>query len=84
MHKSHIDYLLLSYVCAAHHIFPPHIIAGDNLNMPLAGSILKHGGGVFIRRQFGRDLLYKEIFHEYMAYILNSGHMYTNTCNKTH
>lgn len=28
MHKSHVDYLLLSYVCVAYNLFPPHIIAG--------------------------------------------------------
>jgi len=75
MHKSHIDYLLLTYVCCAYNLFPPHIIAGANLNMPLVGSILRHGGGLFIRRSFGTDELYKAVFAEYLHVILDSGHM---------
>lgn len=34
-HKSHIDYLLMSYVFCAHHLFPPYVVAGINLNFPL-------------------------------------------------
>jgi glycerol-3-phosphate O-acyltransferase len=75
MHKSHVDYLLLSYVCTAYNLYPPHIIAGDNLSMPIVGNILKHGGGVFIRRVFGSDELYKTIFAEYIATLIKNGHM---------
>ena len=74
MHKSHIDYLLLSYVCFAYHIFPPHVISGENLNIPLVGPVLSWGGGVFIRREFGQDDLYKAIFNEYVAQLLLLGH----------
>jgi glycerol-3-phosphate O-acyltransferase len=74
MHKSHIDYLLLSYVCFAYHIFPPHVISGENLNIPLVGPVLSWRGGVFIRREFGQDDLYKAIFNEYVAQLLLLGH----------
>ncbi len=33
-HRSHIDYLLLSYVLYKNGLMPPHIAAGINLNMP--------------------------------------------------
>ncbi len=52
----------------------PHIVAGDNLNMPLVGSLLRRGGGLFIRRTFGNDELYKAVFHEYLAVLLAGGH----------
>ncbi len=33
-HRSHIDYLLLSYVLYQNGLTPPHIAAGRNLNLP--------------------------------------------------
>ncbi len=51
---------MLMYMCACDvDLYPPHIVAGDNLNMPVVGSVLRHGGGLFIRRSFGEDPLYK-------------------------
>lgn len=36
----------------------PHIVAGENLDLPVVGNILKGGGGFFIRRTFAGDQLY--------------------------
>ena len=49
-------------------------MAGDNLNMPVVGSLLRRGGGLFIRRTFGSDELYRAVFAEYLAVLLASGH----------
>ncbi|HCM05559.1 MAG TPA: glycerol-3-phosphate 1-O-acyltransferase, partial [Oceanospirillales bacterium] len=49
-HRSHIDYLLLSYVLYHNGLQVPHIAAGINLNMPIAGPILRRGGAFFMRR----------------------------------
>ena len=43
-HRSHIDYLLLSYVLYYEGLNPPHVAAGINLNMPVVGTILRKGG----------------------------------------
>ena len=51
-HRSHIDYLLLSYVIYGEGLALPYIAAGKNLNMPVIGSILRGGGAFFIRRSF--------------------------------
>lgn len=48
-HRSHMDYVILSFVCMAHNIQVPLVIAGDNLRMPIVGSVLKNSGAVFIR-----------------------------------
>ncbi|RMV89652.1 Glycerol-3-phosphate acyltransferase, partial [Pseudomonas amygdali pv. tabaci] len=40
-HRSHIDYLLLSYLLFRNGLTPPHIAAGINLNMPVVGSLLR-------------------------------------------
>lgn len=52
----------------------PHIAAGDNLNLPTVGTLLKHGGAFFIRRTFGDDVLYQEIVREYIELLLTRGH----------
>ncbi|MGB1272075.1 MAG: 1-acyl-sn-glycerol-3-phosphate acyltransferase, partial [Endozoicomonas sp.] len=49
-HRSHIDYLLLSYVLYYEGLAPPHIAAGINLNMSIVGTILRKGGAFFLRR----------------------------------
>ena len=46
-HRSHIDYLLLSYVLYHNGLQLPHIAAGINLNMPVAGPILRRGRCLF-------------------------------------
>ncbi|MFP5383064.1 MAG: 1-acyl-sn-glycerol-3-phosphate acyltransferase, partial [Gammaproteobacteria bacterium] len=51
-HRSHIDYLLLSFLVYRHGMVPPHIAAGINLNMPVVGPILRRGGAFFMRRSF--------------------------------
>ncbi len=48
-HKSHIDYLIMTYMCFAHDLPVPHVVAGDNLKIPLVGQALNHGGAFFIR-----------------------------------
>jgi glycerol-3-phosphate O-acyltransferase len=52
----------------------PHIAAGDNLNIPVVGNVLQHGGAFFIRRTFGDDPLYQEIVKEYVEVLLTRGH----------
>lgn len=66
-HRSHIDYLLLSYVLYHHGLVPPHIAAGLNLNIPVIGGILRRGGAFFIRRSFRGNQLYAAVINEYLA-----------------
>ncbi|MCB1561667.1 MAG: glycerol-3-phosphate 1-O-acyltransferase PlsB [Xanthomonadales bacterium] len=72
-HRSHIDYLLLSYLLYQHNIVPPHIAAGDNLNLPIVGPILRRGGAFFLRRSFKSNALYSTIFSEYVAMLIDRG-----------
>jgi glycerol-3-phosphate O-acyltransferase len=66
-HRSHIDYLLLSYVLYHNGLVPPHIAAGLNLNLPVIGGILRRGGAFFIRRSFRGNQLYTAVVNEYLA-----------------
>lgn len=72
-HRSHIDYLLLSFVVFRQGMIPPHIAAGANLNLPLVGALLRRGGAFFLRRSFKGDALYAAIFIEYLQGILQRG-----------
>ena len=72
-HRSHIDYLLLSYLLYRNGIVPPHIAAGVNLNLPVVGSILRRGGAFFLRRSFKSNQLYSAVFSEYVATLIGRG-----------
>ncbi|WP_168015915.1 glycerol-3-phosphate 1-O-acyltransferase PlsB [Halomonas salinarum] len=73
-HRSHIDYLLLSYVLFHEGLMPPHIAAGRNLDMPVIGPLLRRGGAFFLRRSFKGNPLYRAVFQEYLDRLLSRGH----------
>ena len=73
-HRSHIDYLLLSYVLYQEGLMPPHIAAGRNLDMPLVGPLLRRGGAFFLRRSFRDNRLYGAVFNEYLHRLIARGH----------
>ncbi|MBB3184368.1 glycerol-3-phosphate O-acyltransferase [Halomonas fontilapidosi] len=73
-HRSHIDYLLLSYVLYRDGLMPPHIAAGRNLDMPLIGPLLRRGGAFFMRRSFRDNRLYATVFNEYLHRLIARGH----------
>jgi glycerol-3-phosphate O-acyltransferase len=57
-HRSHVDYLLLSYIIFTRGLMVPHIAAGANLNLPVVGSILRRSGAFFLRRKIKGEPLY--------------------------
>lgn len=72
-HRSHADYLLLSYQLHVSGVVIPHIAAGVNLNLPVVGSILRRGGAFFMRRSFRGNALYSTIFKEYLSQLVDRG-----------
>ena len=72
-HRSHIDYLLLSYLLFRNGLTPPHIAAGINLNMPVIGGLLRRGGAFFMRRTFKGNPLYTAVFNEYLHTLFSKG-----------
>lgn len=72
-HRSHVDYLLLSYVIHYQGLSIPHIAAGKNLNMPIIGPVLRGGGAFFIRRSFKGNELYSTVMFEYLAKLISMG-----------
>ncbi|TXH68814.1 MAG: glycerol-3-phosphate 1-O-acyltransferase PlsB [Lysobacteraceae bacterium] len=72
-HRSHMDYLLLSYLLYTKGVVPPHIAAGINLNLPVIGTVLRKGGAFFLRRSFRGNALYSAVFSEYVAQLVAGG-----------
>ena len=72
-HRSHVDYLLLSYQLLNNGIAIPHIGAGINLNLPVIGPILRRGSAFFLRRTFKGDPLYSTVFREYISQLFARG-----------
>jgi glycerol-3-phosphate O-acyltransferase len=73
-HRSHMDYLLLSYVVYRKGFAVPHVAAGDNLNLPVIGRFLRKGGAFFVRRSFKGDALYAVVFAKYLGTMMARGH----------
>ena len=72
-HKSHIDYLILSYLMYHNNMPCPLIAAGKNLSFWPIGSLFRSGGAFFIRRSFKGAVLYSRVFAEYIYKLLEEG-----------
>ncbi|MDL1980845.1 MAG: 1-acyl-sn-glycerol-3-phosphate acyltransferase [Deltaproteobacteria bacterium] len=72
-HKSHIDYLILSYTLLNNNMPCPHIAAGKNLSFWPLGPLFRRGGAFFIRRTFRGAVLYSKVFAEYINKLLEEG-----------
>ncbi len=73
-HRSHIDYLVLSYLLYYRGFMIPHIASGDNLNLPVVGALLRRAGAFYMRRSFRDDPLYAAVFNEYLYQVYRRGH----------
>lgn len=79
LHKSHLDYVMISFILLNNNIRCPLIAAGDNLRMPFFGSLLRGLGAFYIKRRIDpimgqKDHVYKAILHSYMNAGLRAGH----------
>jgi glycerol-3-phosphate O-acyltransferase len=73
-HKSHIDYLLISYVFWKIGMQPPLIAAGDNLAFFPLGLLFRNAGAFFIRRKVAGDRLYSTALSAYVHKIVHEGY----------
>jgi glycerol-3-phosphate O-acyltransferase len=72
-HRSHMDYLLFSYVLYKNNIQLPFIAAGSNLTFFPMGYIFRKSGAFFLRRSFKGNKIYAEVFTKYLAILLKEG-----------
>ncbi|XP_049780359.1 glycerol-3-phosphate acyltransferase 1, mitochondrial isoform X1 [Schistocerca cancellata] len=79
LHRSHLDYILISFILLNNNIRSPLVAAGDNLNIPVFGWLLRGLGAFFIKRRIDpavgrRDIIYRAVLHTYMIECLRAGH----------
>lgn len=76
VHRSHIDYLLLTFILFCHNIKAPYIASGNNLNIPIFSTLIHKLGGFFIRRRLDetpdgrKDVLYRALLHGHIVELL--------------
>lgn len=73
-HKSHMDYLILSYIFLKNQINPPHVAAGANLSFFPVGTIFRHCGAFFLRRTFKGLTLYPVVFRQYVKTLVQESY----------
>ena len=73
-HRSHFDYLILSYLFHVNYLSPPHIAAGINLSFWPLGPLFRGAGAYFIRRSFEGNELYKMVFRKYLTFLIREGY----------
>jgi glycerol-3-phosphate O-acyltransferase len=69
-HKSHIDYLVLSWLLYENGMTPPHVAAGINLSFWPFGPIARRAGAFFIRRKVKGDRIYTAVLRAYVKHLL--------------
>ena len=72
-HRSHFDYLLLSYIFFKNNIQMPFVAAGNNLAFFPMGYIFRKSGAFFLRRSFKGNDLYAEVLSSYVQTLLKEG-----------
>lgn len=79
LHRSHLDYILVTFILLNIDVKSPMVAAGDNLNIPVFGGLLRGLGAFFIKRRMDpvagrRDTVYRAVLHTYMMHSLRAGH----------
>ncbi|HMK74273.1 MAG TPA: 1-acyl-sn-glycerol-3-phosphate acyltransferase [Myxococcaceae bacterium] len=72
-HKSHVDYLVLSWAMWHRGYQAPVVAAGANLSFFPLGPFLRRCGAFFLRRTFGGDKVYTATFRAYVRKLVRDG-----------
>ncbi len=72
-HRSHLDYVLISWVFWQYDLGIPHVCAGDNLSFWPLGAVLRRVGGFFIKRSFKGDGVFPVVFERYLRQLIRDG-----------
>lgn len=75
LHRSHLDYLILSWLLYNANLNTPLIAAGINLSFWPFGPIIRSLGGYFVRRNAQEDSLNSLVLSRYVSYLVRRGHL---------
>ncbi|EDW14535.1 glycerol-3-phosphate acyltransferase 1, mitochondrial isoform X1 [Drosophila mojavensis] len=79
LHRSHLDYIMVTFILTNNDIRSPLVAAGNNLQIPVFGTLLRGLGAFFIKRKIDpvegkKDVLYRAALHLYITHALKQGH----------
>ncbi|XP_017481697.1 PREDICTED: glycerol-3-phosphate acyltransferase 1, mitochondrial [Rhagoletis zephyria] len=79
LHRSHLDYIMVTFILTNNDIRSPLVAAGDNLQIPVFGGLLRSLGAFFIKRKIDpvvgkKDILYRAILQQYLQHALKMSH----------
>ena len=69
-HKTYLDGMVVPKVLYEHDFPMPHMFGGANMNFPGLGQLLHRAGGIFIKRSFQDNELYKITLRHYIGYLM--------------
>ena len=69
-HKTYIDSIALTATLFENDFRMLHIFAGINMSFAGLGQLMKRSGGIFIRRKFQDNPLYKTVLRQYIGYLM--------------
>ncbi|KPI86445.1 dihydroxyacetonephosphate acetyltransferase [Leptomonas seymouri] len=73
LHRSYVDFLVMSFLLAEMQSPLPHIVAGDGfLSLGPIAALMRGSGAFFLRRTFRGDSLYSALFKEYIRQLMLS------------
>ncbi len=70
-HKTYLDGFVVNSVLFNNDFPAPHSLGGVNMAFAGFGYLLRHSGGIFIRRSFKDQPLYKLVLRHYIGYLMN-------------
>ncbi len=69
-HKTYLDGMVVPKVLYDNDFPMPHMFGGANMNFPGLGFLLHRSGGIFIKRSFQDNELYKTTLRHYIGYLM--------------
>jgi glycerol-3-phosphate O-acyltransferase len=69
-HKTYLDGMVVPKVLYDNDFPMPHMFGGANMNFPGLGHLLHRAGGIFIKRSFQDNELYKITLRHYIGYLM--------------
>lgn len=81
LHRSHLDYIAVTFTLCNSGIRAPLVAAGENLRIPIFGKLLTGLGAFYIKRRMDpvsgkKDKLYRAVLHNYMTQCMQAGHYF--------
>jgi len=72
-HKTYLDFFVLFDFLYRQGISTPYIFGGLNMNFAGFGALARRAGGIFIRRSFRDNSVYKAVLRRYIEFLIEQG-----------